>query len=203
MAIVFTLLLILVYTYLVGSIPTGYWVGRYFFASDVTQHGSGNIGASNVARVYGKRYFTHIFLCDAGKAYLAMWSSLFFLPACIQCGSMTLYVPYLLTAALLAGNAYSPFLRFSGGKGVATTVGILWYVLWWPVSLAFMVTWMVVVSVRKEPFLASIVSFVVIWIANVYMNNAQHSFFILALFAWALFRHWKNVTAWLTVVKKI
>ena len=63
--------------YLVGAVPTGYWLCKALFGADITQQGSGNIGASNVGRTYGKRYFVLIFLLDAFKAYVVLAGAYF------------------------------------------------------------------------------------------------------------------------------
>lgn len=112
-----TLFIILFFAYLIGAIPTGYIIARYSGISDIRTHGSGNIGATNVARVLGIKYFFLVFFLDAAKAFL-------FLKALAYSGSSD----FLLVCAagvILVGNGFSVFLRFSGGKGVATAVGIL------------------------------------------------------------------------------
>jgi len=103
--------------YLIGSIPTGYLVARFQGIADIRNHGSGNIGATNVARSLGKGYFFLILLLDAAIAFLL----LYFLSK--TGASQPLLI--IASAALILGNAYSCFLGFKGGKGVATSLGIL------------------------------------------------------------------------------
>lgn len=109
-------IVILLGAYLVGSIPTGYVVGRLCGVSDIRQHGSGTIGATNVARILGKKFFPIIFLADVLKAagYMALVSYL------------GISQPVFLSAAcmLVLGNIYSIFLGGDGGKGVATSIGV-------------------------------------------------------------------------------
>lgn len=102
--------------YLVGSIPSGYLVARACGIDDIRQHGSGNIGATNVARVLGKKFFIIVLLLDFAKAY----GFLFFVSLLVP------LAPRVIAAgALLLGNAFPVFLHFKGGKGVATSLGIL------------------------------------------------------------------------------
>src|SRR5690348_15473304 len=101
--------------YLVGAIPTGYLIAKLKGITDIRQHGSGNIGATNVSRILGKHYFFLIFFLDAGKAYLfihALKAHFSFNYLCI------------FASIVLVGNGYSIFLRGSGGKGVATLFGL-------------------------------------------------------------------------------
>lgn len=103
--------------YLLGSIPTGFIIARLAGVTDIRMHGSGNIGATNVARVLGAKFFPLIFVVDAAKAYFPLaW-----------CASVGVSMPFqcLVAASLFTGNVASIFLSGSGGKGVATGVGIL------------------------------------------------------------------------------
>lgn len=103
--------------YCVGAIPTGFLIARVRGITDITRHGSGNIGATNVARVLGRSYFFIVFLLDACKAYAYLvHTKPFFL--CKE-------AYFLVALCLLIGNGFSLFLSFKGGKGFATTCGII------------------------------------------------------------------------------
>ncbi len=109
--------MVLCAAYLLGSIPTGFIIARLAGVTDIRAHGSGNIGATNVARVLGAKFFPLIFVVDAAKAYLPLaW-----------CATVGMSIPLQCMAAgtVFIGNVCSIFLRGSGGKGVATGVGIL------------------------------------------------------------------------------
>ncbi len=109
--------------YLLGSIPSAYLAGRLLKNIDIRQHGSGNVGASNVFRVVGKKWGILVLIADALKGFLALvliarWGyqhhPLF---------SKPLY--FLLTGmAAVAGHNWTVFLNFHGGKGVATSLGV-------------------------------------------------------------------------------
>ena len=133
--------------YLVGSIPTGYIFCWSFFGIDITKYGSGNIGATNVARVLGRqRYFFFIFFLDAVKAFLFLL---------LVSGFLHPTLLLLPAACLLLGNTYSIFLRGKGGKGISTSLGILAYIL--PsLFFGFLFVWIVFKVGFKRVDIASI-----------------------------------------------
>lgn len=101
--------------YLVGSIPFSYLVGKKATHLDLRQHGSGNLGATNVIRVAGKKAGIIAFLLDLLKGILSYWI-----------GALLLGLPGAALACGFAifGHSYSVFMKFKGGKGVATAFGI-------------------------------------------------------------------------------
>lgn len=111
-----SLLLIPVGAYVLGSIPFGLLLGKLFGGADVRREGSGNIGATNVARVVGPVAGVLTLLLDAGKGALAVY-----LAMRLGGGSATLIMA--ATMCVLAGHCFPVWLRFRGGKGVATAAG--------------------------------------------------------------------------------
>lgn len=109
-------ILVVVFSYLVGSIPTGVIVGK-LMGIDVRSAGSGNIGATNVARVLGKGKGALTLLADAAKGYLPV-----FIARQLGVDSTT---EVLVGAAAFLGHLYPIYLKFRGGKGVATALGAL------------------------------------------------------------------------------
>jgi len=112
--------LVCLFAYLLGSIPFGVLLAK-FRRVDLRQHGSGNIGATNVARTLGKTAGILTLLGDCGKGYLAVWVAGLLLEA--QWG--------VAVAGLMAflGHVFSVFLKFKGGKGVATGLGVFLYLM--------------------------------------------------------------------------
>jgi len=109
--------------YLTGSIPTGFIAGR-LKGVDVRKHGSGNVGATNVARVVGKLPGLLVLWVDAAKGWVPV---ALLAPKAVELGSP---IPIdslriLLGVAAVAGHIWNPFLQFKGGKGVATAIGVL------------------------------------------------------------------------------
>ncbi|MCX7964944.1 MAG: glycerol-3-phosphate 1-O-acyltransferase PlsY [Candidatus Sumerlaea chitinivorans] len=125
------LLLAILLAYGIGSIPWGYWIGRWVGGIDVREHGSGNIGATNVARVLGKKWGFTTFCLDVlkGLVPVALFPSLFGLTD--RSGTAEI----LLGAAAVVGHCYSPFLGFTGGKGVATALGVFLAIATLPVLI--------------------------------------------------------------------
>jgi glycerol-3-phosphate acyltransferase PlsY len=109
-------LLALAIAYLLGAIPFGYLLVKWKTGADVRQSGSGNIGATNVLRTSGRAAGVATLLLDIAKGYAAVWVA----------GRLTEQEPLWMAAAALAvvaGHAYPVFLRFKGGKAVASFVG--------------------------------------------------------------------------------
>lgn len=146
------LLLSAVVGYLCGSVPFGYLIGK-FNGIDIRRHGSCNIGATNVTRVLGKGWGRACFVCDFLKGYLPVLAA-----AAMAVHSGTRggeWVPILTAAGCVCGHMFSVFLNFSGGKGVATSIGALLALA--PVAiLAAVMVWLVVFFVTRYVSLASI-----------------------------------------------
>ncbi len=119
--------------FVLGSLPFGAWIVRWKTGQDVTQMGSGNIGATNVLRTAGKSAGILTLLLDIGKGLLAV-----FLADKIGEGN-----PLLMSAAALAvlfGHAFSPFMKFKGGKAVASFAGAFAYLTplpFWSIAILF------------------------------------------------------------------
>ncbi|HUX67069.1 MAG TPA: glycerol-3-phosphate 1-O-acyltransferase PlsY [Terriglobales bacterium] len=142
------LFLLPVVAFLLGSIPFGYLVYRLRTGGDIRQIGSGNIGATNVLRASGKTLGILTLLLDAAKGWLAVWLALRWAP-----GASGLLAAVLLLAIL--GHLYSPWLRFRGGKGVATALGAFLALAPWPL-LGALAVFALVLALWRYVSLASI-----------------------------------------------
>ena len=105
-------------SYLVGAIPTSYAVGRLFRGIDLRQHGSRNLGATNVYRVLGWRYAIPVALLDMLKGFMPV---LLFAPRALPSPLFALACGVMA----VVGHVFSVFVRFKGGKGVATAAGVV------------------------------------------------------------------------------
>lgn len=117
----------IILAYLIGAIPSGLVLSRGS-GIDIRTQGSGNIGATNVARLLGKKLGALTLLCDIAKGFLPIWLAARFLepgPALALVG-----------AASVLGHMFPVYLRFRGGKGVATALGLFLYLAPWAVVLA-------------------------------------------------------------------
>jgi glycerol-3-phosphate acyltransferase PlsY len=106
--------------YLLGSIPFGVVFGR-LRGVDLRSRGSGNIGATNAARVLGKKAGAIVLLCDAAKGWLPVWAAARWLAPIAPWGYWAVAA---VGAAAFLGHLAPPWLRFRGGKGVATALGV-------------------------------------------------------------------------------
>ncbi len=179
----------LVLGYLFGSLPTGYVVVRAKNEQDIRTVGSGNIGATNVGRVLGKKWAVIVTIVDMLKGGAAVM-------LCRACGGADIAVAVAALGAVL-GNNYPVWLNFHGGKGVATTFGTLFFVQMWYSCAAVLLAgslWFLVMKAFRYVSLASLVALVAIagwfWFFGVHV-----SFIVLALLlaALSLWRHRGNV----------
>jgi len=116
-----------------GSIPVGVIVAKVFFGTDLRKQGSGNIGAANALRTLGRGAGATILVLDALKGFIPTLIAL-------RLGGPTLGL--IAGFAAILGHCYSPALKFKGGKGVATELGVL-FALSWQAGLIFMAVWLV------------------------------------------------------------
>ena len=186
-------LLIFILSYLIGSIPSGYLVGRSK-GIDIRQRGSSNIGAANVARVMGKKWGYLVGFCDFLKGFLAV--KLGFLIA-----AHVSSVPGGVTAAIacILGHNYTIWLGFKGGKGIATSGGAVLALLPPLVFVSGGVVWVGVFLISRYTSLASIIGAVVLPVAVLLIvARTGADFWLLFAFsvliaALAIWRHRGNI----------
>jgi glycerol-3-phosphate acyltransferase PlsY len=143
-------LLALVVAYLVGGIPFGYLLVRLKSGQDVRSMGSGNIGATNVLRTSGRWVAVATLVLDIGKGFFAVW-----LAARLAGDSVTW--TSLAALAVMAGHAYPVFLKFQGGKAVASFIGAFLYLTPIPL-LATLVVFVIVVAATRHISMGSIIA---------------------------------------------
>jgi acyl phosphate:glycerol-3-phosphate acyltransferase len=182
--------------YFFGSFPAGYFAGR-ITGVDIRSTGSGNIGATNVLRALGKRWGYAVFAIDALKGFAAVRLAFFLVrywpPA-------TAYVEYfaILTAIMsVAGHMFPVWLRFKGGKGVATSAGALFGLMPWAVPCVFLV-WLLAFEISRYVSLASIVAavalpvIVTLFVHWKFIDTAALIYFSLLITVLVLWRHRSN-----------
>jgi glycerol-3-phosphate acyltransferase PlsY len=147
-------LLITAMAYLLGSIPFGYLLVRFFRKEDIRATGSGNIGATNVARSGGKGLGILTLLLDTLKGYLAVVIAMHFAPS-LGHGPSNLAIAAAVVACL--GHIFPVWLGFKGGKGIATALGVF-LALVWPVALASLGLFIVVVALTRLVSLGSVLA---------------------------------------------
>lgn len=150
--------------YVLGSIPTGLWLGLWLRGVDIRQHGSKNIGATNTMRVLGK---------PLGAAALAFDMAKGLIPVCVAAWiSSEPYIPLVAGVAAICGHTFSVFLRFNGGKGVATSTGVFLGLAPLPTLLGAAV-FAIVVAVTRMVSAGSVLAAIAMAIAIFIFSNSH------------------------------
>jgi glycerol-3-phosphate acyltransferase PlsY len=145
-AYVLGFVVLLLLAYLCGSIPFGVVIGKLFYRVDVRQHGSGNVGTTNVFRVLGKRAGVAVLVCDMLKGYI---------PAVIAVWLFHPWFAIFIAAAPVVGHMYSVFLKFKGGKGIATGAAVVLALV--PLVFVIIITvWIVLLLTTRYVSVASL-----------------------------------------------
>ena len=140
--------------YLLGSIPFGLIAGFRVKGLDIREHGSKNIGATNVSRVVGKKWGILVLLLDAVKGYVAC-----VLPSFFGQGP-ALPFQLLLGVSAILGHSFPVWLKFKGGKGVATSLGVFLAIAWIPTLITFGL-WILVFTITHIISISSLLAAVI------------------------------------------
>ncbi|HEY6754690.1 MAG TPA: glycerol-3-phosphate 1-O-acyltransferase PlsY [Pseudolabrys sp.] len=174
--------LVLVFGYLLGSIPFGLLITRAAGAPDIRAIGSGNIGATNVLRTGRKGLAAATLFCDALKGTIAVIVAAHF-------GANAALIAGL---GAFLGHLFPVWLKFKGGKGVATYIGVLTG-LFWPAALLFCGIWLVVAAAFRYSSLAALIASALtplgLWFAE--QPNIAAAFLLLTVLLWI--KHRENI----------
>jgi acyl phosphate:glycerol-3-phosphate acyltransferase len=140
--------------YLLGSLPTGYLAGRIAHV-DVRSAGSGNIGATNVLRILGKRFGYAVFFVDALKGIIAVRVAIFIAERTGYSGEYLEGCAVLAAVACIIGHSFPVWLRFKGGKGAATSTGVV-FALMPLAAVVGLCIWVIVFEATRYVSLASV-----------------------------------------------
>ena len=176
------ILIIVSYSYLLGSIPFGLIYSKIAGLGDVRNIGSGNIGATNVLRTGNKQVAAYTLLSDIAKGSIAVLITNKF------------FSEYTLLSFLIVylGHIFPIWLKFKGGKGVATFIGgilIINYVL----CLVFLITWAVVAKVFKISSLSAIVGFIVTLLTAFVLYDQNLSLLMFFFTVFSIYTHRDNI----------
>jgi len=179
-------IIVAILAYTIGSFSSAYVLGKVLKNKDIRAYGSGNAGATNAVRVFGKKIGAMAFLLDVLKGVLAVYI-----------GNMILGYDGKLIAGLFAviGHNWPIFFNFKGGKGIATSFGI-WLSIHWPSAVITLIVFIIVAITTKYISLSSISSALAAPIAVLIMKRPfDMKFFIviLLLSILAVFRHRSNI----------
>ena len=176
------LILSIIISYLMGSIPFGLILTKIFLKKDIRDIGSGNIGATNVLRT-GNKIIGYLTLSlDILKAVIPVLYIKFNYPELVYVSSLSVFI----------GHVFPLWLKFKGGKGVATYVGILFsinYIL----GFVFVTSWLIIFLVLRYSSLGSILATFIIPIFILFNPNYENEYFFIIMFILILFTHRENV----------
>jgi glycerol-3-phosphate acyltransferase PlsY len=154
--VLFLILVLGLVSYLFGSFPAGYFAGR-LAGVDIRKFGSGNIGATNVLRALGKRWGYAVFFVDAFKGFCAVRLAVYLAQRVTETLPYLVYFGIFAGVMCVIGHMFPVWLKFKGGKGVATSAGVVFGLMPLAIVIVFLL-WVVVFEVTRYVSLASIVA---------------------------------------------
>ena len=176
------ILYIVIYSYVLGSIPFGLILTKNFLNKDLRKMGSGNIGATNVLRTGKKSLGALTLILDGLKAYISVIITLDYFP------------DYIYLSALLCflGHIFPVWLKFKGGKGVAVYLGVL-FAFSINLGIIFLISWIIILYLTKYSSLSSLISTLVIFLYSMILNNLNESVFFFIILIIIIYTHRENI----------
>ncbi len=175
------LIIVAVYSYILGSIPFGLVLTKIFLKKDIRKIGSGNIGTTNVLRTGKKSLAVTTLLLDLMKGYFSIIITFTYFENLISYSALICFI----------GHIFPVWLKFKGGKGVATYLGVL-IALSYKFFLIFGVSWLVISFLFRYASLSSIISSLTVFIYSYFFNN-NFSLILFIFFIVILYTHRGNV----------
>ena len=176
------LFLILFLSYLIGSIPFGFLLTKIFLKKDIRKIGSGNIGATNALRTGNKLIGYSTLTLDISKAVILLLIIKF---------NFSEYL-FISSIAVFLGHVFPIWLKFKGGKGVATYVGILFCINIYLV-IVFIVSWLVIFTLTKYSSLASMLSSLFVPLTSYFLLGDNNYYFYIIFGLLILITHRENI----------
>ena len=175
------LIIVAVYSYLLGSIPFGLVLTKIFLKKDIREIGSGNIGTTNVLRTGKKSLAVTTLILDLLKGYFSIIITVTYFENLISYSALICFI----------GHIFPVWLKFKGGKGVATYLGVI-LALSYKFFLIFGITWLVLSFLFRYASLSSIVSSLIVFVYSYfYINNFSLILFI--FFVIIVYTHRENI----------
>ena len=176
------LIIVAIYSYLLGSIPFGLILTKLFLKKDIRDVGSGNIGTTNVLRTGKKSLAATTLLLDLLKGYLSVVITFYYFEDLISYSALLCFV----------GHIFPIWLKFKGGKGVATYLGVI-LALSYKFFLIFGIVWLVLTFLFRFASLSSIFSTLIIFIYSYFFENNNFSLILFIFFIIILYTHRENI----------
>ena len=176
------ILIVLLFSYLSGSIPFGLLLTKIFDKKDIRKIGSGNIGATNVLRTGNKILAILTLLLDILKGYIPVIISIKYFPELVNLSALIVFL----------GHIFPIWLKFNGGKGIATYIGFLFGINLF-LGFSFIIVWIVIALLTKYSSLSSIFGSLIAPIYFLINYNNYISIFLLYLFVLIFLKHKENI----------
>ena len=176
------ILYVFVYSYFLGSVPFGLIITKIFLGKDIRDIGSGNIGTTNVLRTGKKSLASATLLLDILKGYISIIIAYKYFNELI----------YLSALICFIGHIFPIWLKFKGGKGVATYLGIILGISFM-LGFVFGITWLLIAIIFRYSSLSSMLSSMVVCIYSFYLGNETQSYFLFIIFVIIIFTHKENI----------
>ena len=176
------ILYVFIYSYLLGSIPFGLIITKIFLGKDIRKVGSGNIGTTNVLRTGKKSLAAVTLLFDVLKGYFSVLFAYNYFNDLV----------YLSALICFIGHIFPIWLKFKGGKGVATYLGVILGISF-TLGIIFGVTWIMIAVIFRYSSLSSILGSITVWIYSILYGNEMQIYFSFFLFVIIFFTHKENI----------
>ena len=175
------LIIVAVYSYLLGSIPFGLVLTKIFLKKDIREIGSGNIGTTNVLRTGKKSLAVATLVLDLLKGYFSIVITFIYFENLISYSALICFT----------GHIFPIWLKFKGGKGVATYLGVI-LALSYKFFLIFGITWLVLSFLLRYASLSSIISSLIVFVYSFFFIN-NFSFILFIFFIIIIYTHRENI----------
>ena len=181
----FTFIIGALVAYLLGSIPSGLWIGQYFFQKDIRQFGSGNLGSTNAFRVLGTKAGSIVLFCDVFKGFLAMILAM----TVFKQESLS---PLWIASFAVIGHTFPLFASFKGGKAVATFAGMI--LAYQPLLLLYgLIIFLALLAITRMVSLTAMVTITAGVLLSLLFNDWTLTAFALAIDIFIIYRHRSNI----------
>jgi len=179
------IILVILISYISGSIPFGYIIGKLVKKIDIRDYGSGSIGATNTLRILGPFVASIVLIGDIGKGYFSIYLSRLI-------SHDSIFILTIAGLAVICGHDWSLFLKFKGGKGVATTFGVI-LALNPMISILAAIVWVIVIITTRYASLSSISAVISIIIFTILFKQPyEYIIFSMIILILTIFRHKEN-----------
>ena len=176
------LITVVLYSYLLGSLPFGLILTKIFLHKDIRKVGSGNIGTTNVLRTGNKFLAVATLILDLLKGYLSVFITLFFNDSLVSYSALICFI----------GHIFPVWLKFKGGKGVATYLGVI-LALSFKFFLIFAISWLTLSLLLRFASLSSMVSSLIIFLYAFFFEDNNYSLILFIFFIIILYTHRANI----------